>query len=94
MRRAEPALQRLDNLRWLETENDQLVAYAKDDVVVVVNIDPFNPQEGVCVVPVALRFPPAFDARDLLSGQTFTWRAGRNYVRLPPGKSHVIKVTV
>ena len=43
---------------------------------------------------VALRFPPAFDARDLLSGQTFTWRAGRNYVRLPPGKSHVIKVTV
>jgi starch synthase (maltosyl-transferring) len=94
VRRAEPALQRLGNLRWLETENDQLVAYAKDDVVVVVNIDPFNAQEGVCVVPVALRFPPAFDARDLLSGQTFTWRAGRNYVRLPPGKSHVIKVRI
>ncbi len=30
LRRAEPALQRLENLRWLETENDQLVAYAKD----------------------------------------------------------------
>ncbi|HEU5362308.1 MAG TPA: alpha-1,4-glucan--maltose-1-phosphate maltosyltransferase [Gaiellaceae bacterium] len=92
IRRAEPALQRLGNLRFVETENDQLVAYAKDDVIVVVNVDPFNVQEGVCVVPVALRFPPAFDARDLLSGQTFTWRAGRNYVRLPPGKSHVIKV--
>jgi starch synthase (maltosyl-transferring) len=92
IRRAEPALQRLGNVRFLETENDQLVAYAKDDVLVVVNIDPTSTQEGVCIVPVALRFPPAFDARELLSGQTFTWRAGRNYVRLPPGKSHVIKV--
>jgi starch synthase (maltosyl-transferring) len=92
IRRGEPALQRLENLRFIETENDQLVAYAKDDVIVVVNIDPYNAQEGVCIVPVALRFPPAFDARDLLSGQTFTWRAGRNYVRLGPGKSHVIKV--
>jgi starch synthase (maltosyl-transferring) len=94
IRRAHPALQRIENLRWLETENDQLVAYAKDDVIVVVNIDPFNLQEGVCVVPVALGYPPAFDARELLSGQTFTWRAGRNYVRLTPGKSHVLKVTV
>jgi starch synthase (maltosyl-transferring) len=92
IRRADAALQRIDNLFWLETENDQLVAYAKDDVIVVVNIDPYNEREGVCVVPVVLRFPPAFDARDLLTGQTFTWRAGRNYVRLPPGKSHVIKV--
>jgi starch synthase (maltosyl-transferring) len=92
VRRAEPALQRLENLYWLETENDQLVAYAKDDVIVVVNIDPYNEREGVCTVPVALRYPPAFDARDLLSGETFMWRAGRNYVRLPPGKSHVIKV--
>jgi starch synthase (maltosyl-transferring) len=91
-RRAEPALQRLENVRWLETENDQLVAYVKDNVIVVVNIDPFDEQEGVCVVPVALGFPPAFDARDLLGSQTFTWRAGRNYVRLAPGKSHVIKV--
>ena len=51
IRRAEPALQRLDNLRWLETESEQLVAYAKDDVVCVVNIDPFAAHEGVCIVP-------------------------------------------
>jgi starch synthase (maltosyl-transferring) len=92
VRRSERALQRLDNLQWLDTENDQLVAYAKDDLIIVVNIDPFSVQEGVCVVPVALRYPPAFDAEELLSSQTFTWRAGRNYVRLGPGKSHVLKV--
>ena len=94
VRRAEPALQRVENLRWLETENDLLVAYAKDDLVCVVNLDPFNDREGVCVIPVALGFPPAFDARDLLTGESFTWRVGRNYVRLPAGKSHLLKLAV
>ncbi|MFL5927613.1 MAG: maltotransferase domain-containing protein [Gaiellaceae bacterium] len=94
VRRAEPALQRVANIRWLETETDAIVAYAKDDVVCVVNLDPFNAREGVCVVPVALGFPPAFDARDLLTGESFTWRVGRNYVRLAPGKSHLLKLAV
>ena len=91
-RRAEPALQRVENLRWLETENDQLIAYAKDDVICVVNLDPLLEQEGSCVIPVSLGFPPAFDARELLTGASFTWRAGRNYVKLAPGKSHLLKV--
>jgi starch synthase (maltosyl-transferring) len=94
VRRAEPALQRVENIRWLETENDQLIAYAKDDVICVVNLDPFAEQEGTCVIPVSLGFPPAFDARDLLTAASFTWRAGRNYVKLGPGKSHLLKVAV
>ena len=94
VRRAQPALQRVENLQWLETESDQLVAYAKDDVVCIVNLDPFAEREGVCVVPVALGFPPAFEVRDLLAGQTFTWRAGRNYVRLGPGQAHVLEVAL
>jgi hypothetical protein len=28
--------------------------------------------------------------RDVLSDATFQWRIGRNYVRLDPGKSHVL----
>jgi starch synthase (maltosyl-transferring) len=91
VRRAEPALQRVDNLRWLETESDALVAYVKDDVVCVVNIDPTHEREGVCVIPVALGWPPAFEVRDLLRDEVYTWRAGRNYVRLGPGSSHVLK---
>ena len=93
IRRAEPALQQVGNLQWLETENEYLVAYAKDDIICVVNIDPWNEQAGACVIPVSLGFPPAFNARDLLAGQPFIWRAGRNYVQLGPGKSHIIKVT-
>jgi starch synthase (maltosyl-transferring) len=94
VRRAEPALQRIDNLQWLETENDQLVAYRKDDVVVVVNIDPAAEQEGVCLIPVTTGWGPAFQAIDTLTGSLFMWHLGRNYVRLGPGKSHVIKVSV
>jgi starch synthase (maltosyl-transferring) len=93
-RRGEPALQRLENIRWLETENDQLIAYLKEHVICVVNLDPHAEQEGVCVVPVALGFPPAYDALDLLTGEDFTWRVGRNYVKLGPGESHLLRLAV
>jgi starch synthase (maltosyl-transferring) len=92
IRRAEPALQRVDNLRWLETENERLVGYVKDDVICIVNVDPFAPQEGLCVVPAWLGFPPAFRVIDLVSAEQYPWTLGRNFVRLEPGKSHVFKV--
>jgi starch synthase (maltosyl-transferring) len=92
IRRAEPALQRVENLRWLETEQEQLVAYVKEDVVVVVNIDPFEAHEGLAIVPAALGMPPAFFVRDLLGGERYRWSIGRNFVRLEPGKGHVFKI--
>jgi starch synthase (maltosyl-transferring) len=97
-RRANRALQRIDNIRFLETENDQLIAYAKQErdpdntVIVCVNLDPLSPQEGVCIVPVELGLPPAFGAEEVLSDRAFSWRIGRNYLRLDPGQSHVLKV--
>jgi starch synthase (maltosyl-transferring) len=92
IRREHAALQQLENLRWLETENEQLIAYAKDDVLVVVNLDPRHPQEGVTVIPAALGLPPAFTVRDLLADENHAWRIGRNYIRLGPGQSHVLHV--
>ena len=67
VRRALPALQRFDNLRWLETESDHLVAYAKDDVICVVNVDPTTRREGICVVPPAPGLSPSSRSRDLLA---------------------------
>jgi starch synthase (maltosyl-transferring) len=93
VRCAHPAFQRVDNLRWLGTENDQLIGYAKGELVIcVVNLDPFIAREGVCTIPVSLGLPPAFEVRDLLTEETFVWRAGRNYVGLGPGQSHVLEV--
>jgi starch synthase (maltosyl-transferring) len=92
IRRTHAALQRFENIRFLETENEHLIAYAKEDVIVVVNLDATAAHEGVAVVPAALGLPPAFTARDLLSGTDYPWRIGRNYVRLNAGKAHVLQV--
>jgi starch synthase (maltosyl-transferring) len=96
IRRENPALQRLDNVDFLETENDQLIAYAKREgpntIFVVVNLDPHHPQEGVAVVPAQFGLAPAFHVRDLLTDEGYTWGIGRNYVRREPGQSHVLRV--
>ena len=95
-RRAHPALQRLENVRFLGTENDTLVAYMKrtgdDVVIVVVNIDPFAVQEGIADVPYESGLPPAYEVCDLLTGARYTWHVGRNFVRLNPGGAHVLVV--
>jgi starch synthase (maltosyl-transferring) len=95
-RRDNAALQHLDNVTFLETENEQLFAYVKrtgDNVVlVVVNLDPTALQEGVCVLPASTGLAPTYRVRDLLADQEWSWHIGRNYVRLPPGKSHVMRI--
>jgi starch synthase (maltosyl-transferring) len=92
IRRAEPALQRVENLHWLETESDYLVAYLKGDIVCIVSLDPYEAREGLCVFPVSLGLPPAFAVTDLISGERYRWTLGRNFVRLEPGKSHILKI--
>jgi len=95
-RRENPALQRVDDVTFLETENEQLFAYLKrdgdNDVIVVVNLDPATAQQGVCILPVATGLPPAYPVRDLLSGEEWTWHIGRNFVALGAGQSHVLRV--
>jgi starch synthase (maltosyl-transferring) len=94
-RRANPALQELSNVTFLETANEALVAYAKQSLgntlIMVVNIDPHVAQEGLAVVPAELGTAPIFTVHDLLSGERFQWRIGPNYVRLEPGvrQAHV-----
>jgi starch synthase (maltosyl-transferring) len=96
IRRENHAFQHVENVLFLEAENDQLLAYAKrsgdNAVIVVVNLDPHASQEGVAVVPAASGLPPAFPAHDLLRDETYTWHVGRNYVGLGPGQSHVLRV--
>ena len=95
-RRENPALQWLDPLTILETENEQLFAFLKrradNTVVTVVNLDAKATQVGTCVVPVSTGLPPAYPVRDLLTGEKWTWRIGRNYVKLAPGKSHLLRI--
>jgi starch synthase (maltosyl-transferring) len=96
IRRENPALQRVENVTFLETENEHLLAYAKvtgdNAVVTVVNLHPHEAHEGVTVLPASLGLAPSFTARELLTDEEFGWRTGRNYVRLEPGESHVIRL--
>jgi starch synthase (maltosyl-transferring) len=95
-RRDNPALQYLDNVTFLETENEQLFAFMKrtgdNTLITVVNLDPFAAQEGVCLLPVSTGLPPAYRVRDLLGADDWTWHIGRNFVRLEPGQAHLLKV--
>jgi starch synthase (maltosyl-transferring) len=98
VRRENVALQHLSNVYWLETQNDALMAYAKQEpgntVICVVNLDPHNAQEGLTVVPAQLGLPPVFVVEDQFTGDHFDWRIGGNYVRLDPHgtQTHVLKV--
>ena len=97
-RRDNPALRHLANVSFLETENEALIAYGKrtgdNIVIVVVSVDPHQPQEGVAIVTAELGTPPAFFVHDLLAEEHYGWRIGPNYVRLEPGarQAHVLRV--
>jgi starch synthase (maltosyl-transferring) len=96
IRREYAAFQRLENIVFLPVENDELIAYAKRDgaqtLLLVVNLDPARAQEGVVIVPSRLGLPPSFEVIDLLGGERFSWRLGRNFVRLDPGEraAHIL----
>jgi starch synthase (maltosyl-transferring) len=98
VRRANPALQHLDNLTFLETANEHLIAYLKrtgdNAVITCVNLDPSAAHEGAVVIGPELGLPTAFDVSDLLADGVFTWRTGSNYVRLEPGlqQAHLLRV--
>jgi starch synthase (maltosyl-transferring) len=87
-----PALQRLDTLRFLTVHNDQLIAYVKQtpdrsqSVIVVVNLDPHAAQAAVLEVPpevLGLAPDRQFTVHDVVTGSRYRW-SSRNHVRLDP----------
>jgi starch synthase (maltosyl-transferring) len=93
IRRERAALQFDHGLRFLETDNPQIIAYTKTPpdrtsfVLVTVNLDPHRVQHGWVRVPAGELGLPAdspYAARDLLTDAIYTWRGEWNYVRLDP----------
>jgi starch synthase (maltosyl-transferring) len=101
VRRENPALQRLANLRFYHSENDRTLFYHKhapgNDLLIVVNLDPHRAQETNVHVPLhTLGLAPdvPFHVIDLLTGARYTWRGESNYVRLDPldRVAHILRV--
>ncbi|HYF27163.1 MAG TPA: alpha-1,4-glucan--maltose-1-phosphate maltosyltransferase [Baekduia sp.] len=97
-RRANPALQHLSNVEFLDTHNDGLIAYVKrhdgNTVITVVCLDAHHAQEGEVHVPWHLGLPDRFQVQDVLDGVRYDWGLGGNYVRLgpPDRQAHVLRV--
>ena len=92
-RRQHPALQGGPQPAFQPIDNDALIAYTKATadrssvILVVVNLDPYNPQSGWVDLPLsALGLPGSqpYQVEDLLSGSRYTWNGPRNYIRLDP----------
>ncbi len=93
IRREHPALHEYDNLRFVETSDDNVLAYYKatedgtDIVLVVVNLDPFHTHESSLSLPLEqMGVEPDGQIRghELLSNETFLWTGGDQRVRLDP----------
>ncbi|HEY0888415.1 MAG TPA: alpha-1,4-glucan--maltose-1-phosphate maltosyltransferase [Nocardioides sp.] len=104
LRRKHPSLQLLRNLVVHRTDDDHVLCFSKhavdpgtgvrDDVIVVINLDPHGTRETTAHLDLAAAgLPEAFAVHDEITGQDWTW--GRdNYVRLDPGHepAHVLTV--
>ncbi|MFF7021802.1 alpha-1,4-glucan--maltose-1-phosphate maltosyltransferase [Streptomyces klenkii] len=93
LRRRQPALRQLRNLRFHYADNDAVIAYSKragtSCVLTVVNLDPHHTHEATVSLDMpelGLAWHESVPVRDELTGETYHW--GRdNYVRLEPGRS-------
>jgi starch synthase (maltosyl-transferring) len=95
IRRAEPALRRLDNLLFLTTSSPDIIAYVKRDsspkaprhLLVIANLNPHEVREATVDVPLdalGLADGSPYKVSDLLTGTSYTWLGRANYVRLVP----------
>ncbi|HSE01223.1 MAG TPA: alpha-1,4-glucan--maltose-1-phosphate maltosyltransferase [Burkholderiales bacterium] len=103
IRRENPALHADWRLRFFDTDNEQMIAYAKttedfaNAVVCVVNLDPHNAHAGWVNLDVeALGIEPGtqYQMHDLLTGAHYLWSGARNFVRLDPARvpAHIFHV--
>jgi starch synthase (maltosyl-transferring) len=104
IRREQPALALGGTPRFIDTDNEQLIAYARsvgrvddDAVVVVVNLDPHHVQSGWLDLPLeefGLEEGRPFQADDLLGGGRYLWQGRRSYISLDPAAApaHVFRL--
>jgi starch synthase (maltosyl-transferring) len=101
IRRAHPALQRNDTLRFHGIDNDQLLCWSKstpaDRVLFVVNLDPRSAQSGWTSLDLSrlgIGWDEPYVVRDLLTSASYEWRGPHNFVALDPAAvpAHVFAV--
>jgi starch synthase (maltosyl-transferring) len=94
IRRANPALQEYDNLRFYAADWDQVLFYGKmttdraSMVFVAVNLDPFQAHETTLHFPLdemGIGRDDPWEVEELLTGERHFWHGAHQWVRLEPG---------
>lgn len=92
-RKDNEALQQTNNIQFCHIENDHLIAFYKwnddrtNELLVVVNIDPYYTQTGFVQLPLEALGVSAGDEllmQDLITDNGYYWRDEWNYVELHP----------
>ncbi|MFN5068710.1 MAG: alpha-1,4-glucan--maltose-1-phosphate maltosyltransferase [Bacteroidota bacterium] len=87
------ALQSTNNIQFCDIANDQLLSYYKqsaggdNQLLFVVNLDPYHKQDGWVKVPLkeaGLLADQEFAVHDVLTGSQYVWKGEWNYVALDP----------
>lgn len=93
IRRAHPALQEYDNLRFFEVQNENIIGYVKatpdnsDIILVLVNLNPYEAQEAWFDIPtgdLGIHHEQQYIAVDLLNDETRSWTGAWQHIRLDP----------
>ncbi len=93
IRRDNPALHELENLRFYPADDDNVLFYGKmtldrsNMVFVAVNLDPFDEHEAVLEFPIAamgLKETDTFEVEELLTGTRHLWRGSKHRMVLDP----------
>ena len=90
IRRENKVFHRTDNIQFCETNNANIICYAKmngngkSNFIAVVNLDPFNKQEASVRIPYDFIGGNDFRLKDMLSGDKFQWHDEWNSVSINP----------
>jgi starch synthase (maltosyl-transferring) len=93
IRRANPALHSDRSLRFVPTDNDQVIAYTKSTadnanvILTVVNLDPHHTHSAWVRVPIwdlDLGQGEQYQVHDLISDARYLWTGESNFVQLDP----------
>jgi starch synthase (maltosyl-transferring) len=101
IRRENPALQRLANLRFHDSGDEQTLFYHKhapgNQLLIVVSLDPAHARNATLQVPLAdlgLADDASYELEDLLTGVRHVWRGARHVVPLDPAGAvaHILRL--
>jgi starch synthase (maltosyl-transferring) len=94
IRRKNPALQQNRNIKFLNIDNDEMIAFAKtsadnqNSIVTVVNLNPNYAQTGtLSLPPQEFGSDSSYQVHDLITGKRFLWNGEHNQVTLDPHAS-------